>query len=335
MRRLLLRLLIASLAGFIACAGAQELPATNAAPSKKYTPVAVPKTGPPVPISAAIDTSLYALINGVSSTREQCDALADAVWVTAAESSACIRYFAAGIPESGSADKAIVYFPGDVWEGRQPSKSYGEMNVDRLKASAEDWAAKTSMPYVFVARPGTFGSSGDHMQRRRKSESLLMSAALDAIKARLRIKELVVVGYSGGGHVVSALVSMRSDLVCAVPIAAPSSPSLRAKLLNWTTDSTGYNDSYEPTENFNRSLMHQDLRVVVVGDPRDSNAVWPAQVILAETLSSIGVPNAVIPVKGNGVRQHFGQGEVGRMIAAWCAQGLSFTEMASRAAAAQ
>ncbi len=329
-----LRILLTFLAGFALCAHAQEPATADSVPPKRFTPRVVPKTGPPAQISAEIDGSTYALINGVTSTKEQCDSLANAVWAVAGDGSACIRYFAAGFPASGLSDKALVYFTGDVWDGR-PAPGYAGATVNRLQASADERAAKVGLPFVLVARPGTYGSSGDHMQRRRRAESALLSAALDDIKTRLRVNELVAVGYSGGGHVVSSLISMRSDLICAVPIAAPASPKLRATLLNWTTDSTGYDDSYEPTEHLNKRRMHPALRVLVVGDPRDGNAVWPAQVILAEKLSSIEVQNTVVPVKGSGPRLHFGQGDIGLMIAAWCAQGLSFPEILSRVSAAQ
>ena len=65
------------------------------------------------------------------------------------------------------------------------------------------------------------------MQRRRPAESLLLSAALDKIREKLKIKELVVAGQSGGGHVTSSLITHRNDIVCAVPTSAPSSPRVR------------------------------------------------------------------------------------------------------------
>jgi hypothetical protein len=56
------------------------------------------------------------LPGGKRTTREQCEATRDAVWVTHQEGTECIRYF----PSSNvtSARQAALYFHGDVLEGR-------------------------------------------------------------------------------------------------------------------------------------------------------------------------------------------------------------------------
>lgn len=64
-----------------------------------------------------------------------------------------------------------------------------------------------NFPYIFVARPGIYGSSGVHNGARKRLESLLMSEALNKIKQRHQILNYVLVGHSGGGHIVSALLS--------------------------------------------------------------------------------------------------------------------------------
>jgi dienelactone hydrolase len=196
-----------------------------------------------------------------------------------------------------------------------------------------EWAARLPLPYVFLSRPGTFGASGDHMQRRRPAESRIISAALDVLKTRLKVSEWVVSGFSGGGHVTSSLVTLRPDIVCAVPGGAPSSPRIRWRLRNWTRDSTGYDDSYEPTEHLRKDAVHPRLRIFVVGDPRDSNGVWPAQAVMADKARERGIEAAVIEVKGTGPNYHGGQGEVTRQVAGWCGQDLPTAEVLRKAAA--
>jgi dienelactone hydrolase len=56
-------------------------------------------------------------------------------------------------------------------------------------------------------------------------ESRQINAALDVLKQQWSIKEFVIAGQSGGGHVTASLLTMRNDIVCAVPTSAPSSPA--------------------------------------------------------------------------------------------------------------
>jgi poly(3-hydroxybutyrate) depolymerase len=61
-----------------------------------------------------------------------------------------------------------------------------------------------------MSRPGTYGSSGDHSQRRRPAEAKIISAAIDALKKKYQIQELVITGQSGGGHVTASLITNSS-----------------------------------------------------------------------------------------------------------------------------
>lgn len=296
-----------------------------------YTPQIVQKTGEPVSFTPDGDFSEFALRNGVRATQDACRKVQNAVWVTSEElGNQCLRYWAAGFSEYPS-KRAVVYFPGDAWigAGRTP-KNYLEMTSSRLQESAEIWSKRLGAPYIFFARPGTYGSTGDHMQRRRVAESQLVSKGLDVLKERLGIAELVVVGQSGGGHVTSALLTHRSDIVCAVPTSAPSSPRVRWTQHHWATDSTGYRDSYEPTKHLHKDHMHVGIRVFVVGDPQDLNVVWDSQTILADKLREIEIPTSILPGTAAG-NEHHDLSTSGRTVAGWCAHDMPTDEMLRRA----
>jgi pimeloyl-ACP methyl ester carboxylesterase len=293
------------------------------------------KTGPPTEIHADLPGKPETVLNGVWATQAQCDAISQAVWAQVQSHSACIRYFPAGFGASALVGKrrAVAYFTGDVYDGRRVVPEYATLTASRLQATAEEWAQTAGLPLTIVGRPGILGSSGDHMERRRKPESLLMSAALDVLGQRLDVQEWVLLGYSGGGHVVTSLLTYRQDVVCAVPTASVASPRLRAELRNWALDATGYSDSYEPLDFMRAESMHPQLRVIVVGDPQDKNGVWPAQTVLADKLRSIGVAVDVVEVKGTGPLRHGGQGGAGRLVASWCGHDLSFEDIQRKAAA--
>jgi hypothetical protein len=285
-----------------------------------------------IDFSAEGDFSAAAVRFGVKATREQCENLDNAVWVSVEnQGEECLRYWAAGFPTGANA-RAILFFPGDVWLGTgMTGPSYLELSNDELRRGAEEWSKRLEAPYIFFARPGTYGSSGDHMQRRRIAESLLISAALDKIKSRLGIQEFVVAGQSGGGHVTASLITQRSDIICAVPASSPSSPRLRWILKGATQDATGYTDSYEPAEHLEKGKVNERLRVFVLGNPRDTNVEWPSQEILFDKLKQAGIPVEVLHGVGTGPQAHALPNSA-RIVAGWCFHGMLTGEIRKRAA---
>jgi len=282
--------------------------------------------------SAEGEFSESAIRRGVKATREQCEKVDNAVWVSTKDhGEECLKYWAAGF--SGKyKGRAVVFFHGDIRGGAgKTSKGYLRMTNRTLQRDAEEWSKKLEAPYIFFARPGTHGSSGDHMQRRRVAESILISAALDKIKDRLKIKEFVVAGQSGGGHVTSSLITYRADIVCAVPASAPSSPRVQ-RTIKWPRKhSTGYSDSYEPTEHLQKDKVHEGLRVFVLGNPDDTNVVWPSQVIMAAKLKEAGIPVETLHGKGMGSAGH-GLKDSARIVAGWCFKDLPTQEILRKAA---
>ena len=285
-----------------------------------------------ISFSADGDFSEAAIRRGVKAAKEQCEKVDNAIWVrTKDDGEECLKYWAAGFTKK-SANRAIVFFHGDIWTGvGKTSKDYIGMTNEKLQRDAEIRSKKLGMPYIFFARPGTHGSSGDHMQRRRAAETRLISAALDEIKNKLGIVEFVIAGQSGGGHVTASLITYRSDIVCAVPTSAPSSPRIRWTIKGWSRDSTGYSDSYEPTEHLKKERMHQNLRVFVLGNPGDLNVVWPSQTILAEKLKEADVAVQVLQGEGTGPDAH-GLKNSARIVAGWCANDLPTDEIIRKAA---
>ena len=278
------------------------------------------------------DFSEETIRRGVVATSEQCSKVSNAVWAnTKEDGSECIKYWASGF-SGRTTQKAVVFFHGDVWLGPgKTNKTYLQQSNKKVQQSADNWSRRLAAPYIFVGRPGTYGSSGDHMQRRRPAESLLLSAALDKIREKLQIKELVVAGQSGGGHVTSSLITYRNDIVCAVPTSAPASPRVRWTITGMAKDTTGYRDSYEPTEHLNKATMNKSLRVFVLGNPNDANVVWPSQTIMADQLQKAGIPVATLQGEGTGPEAH-GLRDSAHKVAGWCFHDLPTDEIVRKAA---
>ena len=139
------------------------------------------RTGPDVPrvFAAGADEVLYW---NQPADRARCPDRNGFLWVQAAEGPSCIRYFASD--DIDGARIAIVQFSGDrdgVMD-QAPTRIPG--NTEELRTlDAQRSRDRAGVPWIFVARPGTYGSSGDHRKRRQLVEFHALDAALDALMA--------------------------------------------------------------------------------------------------------------------------------------------------------
>ena len=282
--------------------------------------------------SDAGDFSEAAILSGVSATAAQCQTAANTVWVMTKNAAAeCLKHWKAGF-DVLPVKRAVVFFHGDVFLGvGKTNKSYLDLNNVTLQKNADAWAKRLGLPYIFVGRPGTHGSSGNHMQRRRIGESELISAALDEMKRRYGVEEWVVAGQSGGGHVTSSLITQRADIVCAIPTSAPSSPRIRWEILGRSKDTTNYADSYEPSKFVVKDKTHPQLRVFVLGDPNDRNVFWASQTVMADALQNAQIPVQLLQGIGEGPDAH-GLSNSSRFVAEWCAKNMETDDILKQAA---
>jgi hypothetical protein len=150
-----------------------------------------------------------ALSRGVFATELECSTVSGAVWArTDVGEAECLRYWASGIADGPTNPRALIYIPGDQLAFDQPAPGYTSLNPGKMQSLVDEMALKVDVPLILVARPGTFGSSGEHKQRRRRLEPQLVSHALDELKTRHGIQELTLVGLSGGGHIVASLTAL-------------------------------------------------------------------------------------------------------------------------------
>lgn len=272
----------------------------------------------PLPIDGANFTAEQ-LLRGVSATQAECDKVSGLWAALPSGETECLRYWSAGLAP-GANPKLLVYLTGDQITGTQAEAGYATRGPAAVQAIVDGYQKRLGVPFVLLARPGTFGSSGDHRQRRREPEARLVSAALDALKARHGVDELSLAGLSGGGHTVAALLGWRKDITCAVAASAVSSPRLRWERKGWTADATGFTDSYEPVAQLKAGAFHPRLRVFVLGDEKDSNVPWPTQLPLAQRLRELGVATEVVTGEGTGGERHI-LGASAQALGAQCLQG--------------
>jgi hypothetical protein len=277
---------------------------------------------------------------GAVVSERDCMALAEAVWVVVEGRGDCIRYYASGL-RKGANRTVFTWFHGDRLARRhakgdffkttgQEVIAYNDNQPDVLRAKMAKWVGEFGKPALFVARPGVYGSSGDHTQRRQPREIVLVRRALDAIKARYRIESFIIAGQSGGGHVTASLLAQRRDIECAVLTSAPGAVRVRIEIKKWPADGTGATSFYDPIEHVGEINGHPSLRIFVVGDARDKAVPFRSQQVYFEALKAKGLEAHLVAAQSEDEKQFHGLSSLGMRIAGWCASGTATDEILKR-----
>ena len=267
------------------------------------------------------------VLSGSIMDRETCATWPDStVWVEVEGRGECLRYFHAGL---GDVTPVVhVWFHGDVMvqdlEGQAWVGDWYETSIDveKLNAFARREAETYGAPYIRFSRPGAYGSSGSHKQRRRPREARIVNAGLDALKRRYGIGTFALGGQSGGGHVVAPLLTMRDDVACAVATSGVLSVKQRAGLHGWPVDITGYRDFFDPVDHVDRIVRDPRRRMFVVGDPRDRNTPFVTQAAYAEAARAAGHDVWLIRAEATGGSFH-ALALTGFKVTQWCLEGLT------------
>ena len=276
------------------------------------------------------------IYDGIRIDRDQCQVRKLAVWVEHRHGSECIRYYPSSKIER--APRAVFFFHGDLLDGRTPlaGASVNNSVAGKLK-EAHGYAGANAVPFVVVGRPGAFGSSGAHTERRRPKEYFSLNAAVDAIKARHDIGEIILSGQSGGANVVAALLTFgRNDVACAIATSGLYDVLGRANRIHEANrsarrncDVTGYCDPYNVTNFVAGVAQAPGRRIFIIGDPADSNTPFEFQQAFAEKLRKAGHEAIVVEAQGEGPDRHR-LAHMATRTAGWCNAGLSSEEIAGK-----
>jgi len=273
------------------------------------------------------------LLEGSESSADQCASLPFAVWVIVDGKGDCIRYYAGGL-KAGNPDM-LIFFHGDRMALNGGSQraigSYERQSPAGLERDAVLWSAQArGLPFLFVGRPGTHGSSGNHAERRRPREVKLMTAALDAIKVRHGVQRYHLSGQSGGGHITGAMLNMRQDIECAAIASGAVAVWKRVELLGGRSrDTTGYADPYDPAKEVSRIRRAPPPRIFVLSDPQDRTVPFGSQEYYVSRLVEARLAPvhvlAIAPDTGRHALAH-----LARPAIRWCAQGVPTDEIRRR-----
>jgi dienelactone hydrolase len=158
-----------------------------------------------------------------------------------------------------------------------------------MQAEAEQFAIAIGRTFVNLARPGTYGSSGNHHERRREREVALVDDALDRLKDAFGWQRIDLAGLSGGGHLVAALMGRRGDIGRAVIASGNVAVRMRNQERGMRADSTGYSDFVDPIDLVSDVAQHPPGKVIVLTDPRDKIVPAAGQAAYVRALRDVGV----------------------------------------------
>ncbi|OWY27441.1 hypothetical protein CEJ42_20380 [Herbaspirillum robiniae] len=269
-------------------------------------------------------------LSGAGSTADQCARTSDAVWVTGATFQECIRYFPSKDLRTGPVRSAIVFMAGDVLSAKGISPTYQAGTPRKRIERADQEQRRGGTPYLILGRPGTDGSSGNQNLRRTQYETLVVNAALDKIKEKYGIEEYGLIGQSGGGGLVAALIAERKDVLCAVSSSGVTAVKYRITAAGRSSDYTGKStaDIWDPIEQLGRVHPKADFRMFVTSDKDDSDVSFSSQEHYVQAAQQIGLPITQLIVRATGPVHHQTY-SIGNRVVEDCMLGLSTNYISS------
>jgi dienelactone hydrolase len=247
-------------------------------------------------LAAEPNFSASDVLNGIVSTPGDCYG-PGRVWVEVDGRGDCLRFY--GAMPDGSLNRPIIFLDGDAVQRNGKSDVgqtvwgvppyYTQLSPSMMQAEAERYAGATHRPFINLARPGIYGSSGNHLDRRRRREVDLVDAALNRLKERFGWDQISLAGLSGGGHLVGALLARRTDVDCAVIASGNVAVRTRLEELGLAADVTGFTDFIDPIDEVGEVARHPPRSVIMLTDPKDTVVTASSQRVYFAALREVGV----------------------------------------------
>ncbi len=250
----------------------------------------------PLALAAEPNFSPRDVLSGIVAKPSDCDGPGK-LWVEVDGRGDCLRFY--GVVPDGSPSRPVVFLEGDVVQQSGWSDAgqtvwavpsyYAQLSPSIMQAEAEQYSGATNRPFINLARPGIYGSSGNHLERRRKREVDLIDVALDRLKQRFGWDLICLAGQSGGGHLVAALLARRTDIDCAVIASGNVAVRKRLEERGLAADVTGFTDFIDPIDSVSKVARHPPRSIIVLTDPMDTVVTASSQGAYVAALRDVGL----------------------------------------------
>ncbi|MBP2300209.1 alpha/beta hydrolase family protein [Azospirillum picis] len=247
-----------------------------------------------------------------------------ASWVVVDGRGECLRYYAAGLrPAPGPNPVAAAWMHGDIMGSRPHQIGHQEgLSVAAMIDQERALAQRFGVPFLFLARPGAYGSSGRFWDLRHSPrEAALMNAHLDLLKRRYGIGQWALGGHSAGGTLAAEFLARRNDLRCAVLSSA--APAYRAYLEAHDAKARLARPEtwFDPYRSLDRIPTDPARRIFVIGDPRETNVLFRTQRLYFDGLVARGHAAWLVPLERARPPRFHGLVDFGETATGLCAQG--------------
>jgi hypothetical protein len=268
------------------------------------------------------------MLHGITITRAQCTAIAQAVWISVDGQNFCVRYYLS--TAGGEGRIPVVFLQGDRFGKLDlatnsfpsvPEDQKKDTDTNDLLKIADGFSRMAKTTAIYLARIGVDGTSGSHVARKTWLELHLLNAALEAIKQRHGFTGFHLVGQSGGSKLVGGLIGLRRDINCAVSGSGPLSEPVSG-------DTAALDRSYfDAADAISLAARNPSLRLFVITDPMDRAVGIDQQTPYVERVREQGRPVSQFFVEATD-DDHHGTVEYARVAVAGCALDRSVAEIA-------
>jgi hypothetical protein len=266
------------------------------------------------------------MLRGFVTTRAQCAATPQTLWLTVDRQEFCVRYYLS--TAGGEGARPVVFLQGDYLGKLGPNYTWpdpsgtDDINTDDLMKTADAFSRMAKTTAIYLARIGVEGTSGNHVFRKTLLELHLMNAALDAIKQRHGFQGFHLAGQSGGSKLAGGLLAIRRDVVCAVFGSGPMSEPWRGTP---TDPARAY---FDVSEEVPLLASNRAVRILVVTDSADGKVPLKEQKGFVDKMRQAGrqIPQYFVEATDD---YHHGVVAYTQLVAAGCALGKSDGEIAT------
>ncbi|WP_284261621.1 serine aminopeptidase domain-containing protein [Bradyrhizobium iriomotense] len=264
------------------------------------------------------------VINGMQITRSACEEMEQrqtAVWVRVDGRGYCLRYYAVGMTLDGPNPLVAAWMSGDVMGGPKSVAHQQGLGVASMIEQSRTLSNRYAVPYIFLARPGTYGSSGKHYDvRHTPLEARLVEAQIDALKARYHVDRWGLGGHSGGGTLAAELLARRSDIQCAILSSPAAAYRARLEARGWVhrLKAEVY---FDPYDSIGQIAKQPERRIFLIADPRDTNIPFSTQELYFDGLKRQGLNAWLVPLTKAPKPKYHSLVDFGETATGMCASG--------------